>query len=155
MELFPNGIGMYLLGGVLLGVGIAVIYLSTGLIAGASTFLESTLSWLPGGGSGGLFTKHADSRNWRLVFTLGIVSGAALYAVFVQGGGWVTGVAGWRLLVGGVLVGFGARLGKGCTSGNGICGVASLSAPSILNVTTFLLIAIGVASLVQALGASL
>ena len=49
-----------------------------------------------------------------------------------------TAVPGWQLGVGGVLIGFGARLSDGCTSGHGICGLASLQLPSLLAVLTFL-----------------
>jgi uncharacterized membrane protein YedE/YeeE len=56
------------------------------------------------------------------------------------------------LLGGGVLVGIGTRLGKGCTSGHGICGIGSGSRTSIVNVITFMIVAIGTAQLVAALG---
>jgi uncharacterized membrane protein YedE/YeeE len=149
IDLFPNGITPYAIGGVFIGVGVIAIYWSTGLIVGASTFLESTLSY---------FSKlthlrpFVDSRDWRLVFTLGLVAGATLYALLFQGEPWVTEVQWWRLLLGGVLIGVGTRLGKGCTSGHGVCGLASLSSASAVNVMTFMLFAIGTAQLVQALG---
>jgi hypothetical protein len=152
-ELFPNGVASYAAGGVLVGLGVVVIYLGTGIVAGASTFLETTLSYVsrvprfnrP---------KYLQSRDWRLVFTAGIVLGAAVYAVTIQGGAWTTAVQPWRLLLGGVLVGAGTRLGKGCTSGHGVCGVGSLSGTSLVNVATFLAVAIGTAQVVQALGVS-
>ncbi|WP_226483224.1 YeeE/YedE family protein [Natrinema amylolyticum] len=150
-ELFPRGILPYLLGGLLVGLGAAVIYLATGIIAGASTFLESTLSYISDAPRFNRF-KYVQSRDWRLVFTAGIVSGAAVYAVLFQGGIWTTEVQWWRLLGGGFLVGVGTRLGKGCTSGHGVCGVGSLSNTSFVNVATFLAIAIGTAQLVQAAG---
>ncbi|SDZ74879.1 hypothetical protein SAMN04488065_0011 [Haloplanus vescus] len=148
---FPRGILPYLLGGVLVGAGAAVIYLTTGIIAGASTFLESTLSYVSGVSRFNR-AKYVQSRDWRLVFTAGIVSGAAVYAVVYQGGIWTTKVQWWRLLGGGFLVGIGTRLGKGCTSGHGVCGVGSLSNTSLVNVATFLAFAIGTAQLVQAIG---
>ena len=86
------------------------------------------------------------------MFTLGIVGGAAIYALLFQDGWWTTDVQWWRLLGGGVLVGVGTRLGKGCTSGHGVCGVGSASSTSIVNVVTFMAVAIGTAQLVQALG---
>lgn len=149
--LFPNGVAFYLLGGVLIGLGTATIYLFTAIPAGASTFLESTLSYvsdLPRFNRG----SYLASRDWRLVFTAGIILGALAYTLVMGGGLWTTDVQPWRLLVGGVLVGVGTRLGKGCTSGHGICGVASRSRTSIVNVATFLLVAIGTALFVQALG---
>ena len=150
-SLFPNGIGRYAVGGLLVGLGVTVIYLGTGISAGASTFLESTLSYVSGRSR---FRRYVASRDWRLVFTLGIVLGAGVYAVVYQGGAWVTDVQPWRLLVGGVFVGIGTRVGKGCTSGHGICGVGSASKTSIVGVVTFLLVAILTAQLVAALGVS-
>lgn len=150
-ELFPRGVLPYLLGGLLIGLGVAVIYLATGIIAGASTFLESTLSYVSDISRFNRF-KYVQSRDWRLVFTAGIISGAGVYAILFQGGVWITDVQWWRLLAGGFLVGIGTRLGKGCTSGHGVCGVGSLSNTSLVNVATFLATAIGTAQLVQAIG---
>src|SRR6056297_2201233 len=152
-ELFPNGIERYAVGGLLIGLGTAVIYLGTGIIAGASTFLESTWSYtsdLPRFNQ----PKYLASRDWRIVFTLGIVLGAAVYAVVYQGGAWTTDVQPWRLLLGGIFVGIGTRVGKGCTSGHGVCGVGSASKTSIIGVLTFLAVAIITAQLVTALGVS-
>ncbi len=147
--LFPNGIYRYAVGGLLVGLGAAVIYLGTGIAAGASTFLESTLSYVSGQSR---FQRYRPSRDWRVVFTLGIVLGAAVYGVFWQGATWTTEVQPWRLLVGGLLVGVGTRIGKGCTSGHGVCGVGSASRTSFVGVATFLLVAIGTAQLVMAVG---
>ncbi len=150
-ELFPNGISRYAIGGLLVGLGTVVIYLGTGIPAGASTFLESTLSYVSGQSR---FQRYVSSRDWRLVFTLGIILGAAVYAVTFQGGAWTTDVQPWRLLVGGIFVGIGTRIGKGCTSGHGVCGVGSASKTSITGVITFMIIAILTAQLVAALGVS-
>jgi uncharacterized membrane protein YedE/YeeE len=148
-ELFPNGISRYAIGGLFVGLGAAVIYLGTGISAGASTFLESTLSYVSGQSR---FQQYVASRDWRVVFTLGVVLGAAVYAVIYQGGTWTTGVAPWRLLIGGVFVGIGTRVGKGCTSGHGVCGVGSASKTSIAGVLAFLVTAILTAQIVAALG---
>ncbi|WP_254821547.1 YeeE/YedE family protein [Haloglomus halophilum] len=146
---FPNGVSHYAIGGLLVGLGTAVIYYGTGIPAGASTFLESTLSYVS---DRDRFQQYRASRDWRVVFTVGIVLGAAVYAVVFQGGAWTTEVAPWRLFVGGTLVGVGTRVGKGCTSGHGICGVGSVSRTSIVGVATFMLVAIVVANIVAALG---
>jgi hypothetical protein len=150
-ELFPNGISRYLVGGLFVGLGVTAIYLGTGIIAGASTFLESTLSYVS---DVPRFNrpKYTGSRDWRLVFTFGIVAGAAVYAAVFQGGIWTTSVQPWRLFAGGVLVGVGTRIGKGCTSGHGVCGVGSASRTSLAGVATFMLVAVGTAQLVAALG---
>jgi uncharacterized membrane protein YedE/YeeE len=149
--LFPDGAAHYLAGGLLIGLGTVFIYSTTGISAGASTFLESTLSYVSDRPS---FTQYRASRDWRVVFSLGIVVGAAAWAFTLGEGPWLTDVQPWRLALGGVLVGVGTRLGKGCTSGHGVCGVGSGSKTSILNVATFLVVAIGVAQLVAAAGVS-
>ncbi len=171
--LFPNGISRYAVGGILVGFATALIYLGTGIPAGASTFLESTLSYVS---DQSRFQQYVSSRDWRVVFTLGIVGGAAIYALTFQSGlltsglyatgttgqlrdvggvtVWLTDVQPWRLFVGGVLVGIGTRIGKGCTSGHGICGVGSVSRTSLVGVVTFLLVAVVTANLVAAMGVS-
>ncbi|NHN49294.1 YeeE/YedE family protein [Halostella sp. JP-L12] len=150
-ELFPRGITQYLVGGLFVGLGIAVIYLGTGIIAGNSTLLETTLSYvsdLP------RFQrkKYVRSRDWRVVFALSIVAGAALYGLVFTPGIFVTDVQWWRLLGGGVPVGIGTRIGKGCTSGHGVSGIASLSRTSIVNVLLFIGVAIVTALIAAALG---
>ena len=172
-ELFPNGISRYAVGGLLVGLGVVVIYVGTGIPAGASTFLESTLSYAS---DQSRFEKYVGSRDWRLVFTAGIILGAAAFAATFQSGVvtstlyepgttgqlyevagvtlWMTDIQPWRLFAGGVLVGVGTRVGKGCTSGHGVCGVGSASKTSLVGVVTFLTVAIGTAQVVAALGVS-
>jgi hypothetical protein len=150
-DLFPHGVTRYAVGGLLVGLGVAVIYLGTGIAAGASTFLESTLSYVS---DQSRFQRYVASRDWRLLFTFGIVVGAGVYAAVYQGGAWTTSVSPWRLLAGGVLVGVGTRIGKGCTSGHGVCGMGSASKTSLVGVLTFLIVAIGTAQVVAALGVS-
>jgi uncharacterized membrane protein YedE/YeeE len=172
-DLFPNGIGRYAVGGLLVGLGTVLIYAGTGVPAGASTFLESTLSYVS---ERSRFRRYVGSRDWRLVFTAGIVLGGLTFAATVQSGLvasplyapgttgrlyevagvtlWTTDVQPWRLFVGGILVGVGTRIGKGCTSGHGVCGVGSASKTSIVGVLTFLSVAIGTAQVVAALGVS-
>ncbi|MFB6268637.1 MAG: YeeE/YedE family protein [Halobacterium sp.] len=150
-DLFPRGVSQYLVGGLLIGLGTALIYFGTGITAGASTFLESTLSYVS---DVDRFNreKYVYSRDWRVVFTVGIVAGAAAYTLAAGNAAWTTDVQWWRLFGGGVLVGVGTRVGKGCTSGHGVCGVGSLSDASLVNVATFVAVAVGTAQLVQALG---
>ena len=147
--LFPNGISRYAIGGLLVGLGTVVIYLGTAITAGASTFLESTLSYVS---DRSRFQQYRSSRDWRVVFTASIIAGAAVYALIYQDGVWLTEVAPWRLFVGGILVGVGTRIGKGCTSGHGICGVGSVSRTSLVGVATFLVVAIVTANIVAAFG---
>lgn len=149
--LFPRGISQYAIGGVLIGLGVSTIYLGTAIAPGASTFFESTLSYVS---NVPRFhrAKYLASRDWRIVFTLSMVAGAGVYALLFQQAVWTTDVGWWRLFGGGVLVGIGTRLGKGCTSGHGISGLASLSRTSFVNVATFIAVAIGAALSMQAVG---
>lgn len=149
--LFPEGITRYAVGGLFVGLGTAVIYAATAIAPGASSFLESTLTYVS---DRSRFQQYRASRDWRIVFTLGIVLGAAVYAVVWQGEAWTTDVQWWRLLAGGILVGIGTRLGKGCTSGHGVCGIGSRSKTSLVGVITFLGVAIATAQVVAALGVS-
>lgn len=142
---FPHGTAHYLLGGALIGCGIGLLYLLTGFIGGTSTFFTSSWSYL----SRDPYFRQSrwlTGRAWRLAYSLGLIAGAALFT-WAYGEPWVTGIALWQLLVGGFLIGFGARLAKGCTAGHGICGLASLQLPSLLAVLTFMASAIGVAQL--------
>lgn len=143
--LFPLGITHYALGGLLVGLGIAIPYIFTGVVAGVSTFFTATWSYLiplP------FFQTdwYRTSRGWRRFLVAGIISGGALY-VFLNGATVVTQVEWWRLFIGGVLVGIGARMSGGCTSGHAICGMAALEKVSLVATAVFLTTAIVVALL--------
>lgn len=154
MQFFPTGWAHYLIGGLLIGVGVSLMYLFTGRVAGMSTVFTSTWSFL----SDRPFFQQAryiSTRSWRLVLGLGLILGAALWWWLLgPSGGVTTDVPWWRLLAGGVLVGYGARMSEGCTSGHGICGLASLSRTSFIAVLTFLATAIVTANLMAAFGIS-
>ncbi len=150
--IFPLGWEHYLVGGIFLGLGIALLFLTTGLIGGMSTVFSSTWSYF----SQKPFFQQArltSSRQWRLWYAAGLVIGALLFLYGIEGGRtFVTAISWWQLLIGGFLVGFGARLSNGCTSGHGICGMGSLQLPSILAVVTFLATAMITANIVLRLG---
>jgi uncharacterized membrane protein YedE/YeeE len=150
-ELFPRGVTQYAVGGVMVAAGIAVIYLGTAIIPGNSTFLETTLSYVS---KVPRFNqpKYLASRDWRVVFALSIVAGAAVWGLFLDPGVFTTEVQPWRLFGGGVLVGVGTRIGKGCTAGHGVCGLGSASRTSLVNVVLFVGVAIVTAAVVAALG---
>ncbi|HQR85551.1 MAG: hypothetical protein B7Y59_06420 [Burkholderiales bacterium 35-55-47] len=141
-ELFPTGWAHYLNGGLLIGAGVSLMFVLLGRVVGMSTVFSSTWSFL---------TRRAffqqseltDSRVWRLVCALGLVAGAALWWWMLgPEGAATTEITPLRLAIGGVLVGFGARLSNGCTSGHGICGLSSLSRPSLAAVLLFMVVAI-------------
>lgn len=150
---FPHGIAPYLAGGILIGLGVALLFAVTGRQGGASTFFSATWSWV----LNTPFFRQAslrNSRQWRLVYAAGFVLGGLLYLALglPQTGSHMPA---WKLALGGLLIGYGARLGGGCTSGHGICGMASLNRGSMLVVVTFMVTAIGTAWLMKALGVGL
>lgn len=150
--MFPLGINDYLMGGILIGLGVSLIYIIMGFHATVSSFFSTTFSFFSTKPS---FQKkgYLESREWRITFVVGIVFGAFIYSMISYPNGFfITSVQLWRLALGGFLVGFGTRLSQGCTSGHGISGIASLSSTSFYAVITFISIAIIVAKLVQFFG---
>ena len=147
--LFPLGMSQYVIGGLLVGIGIAIPFILTGTVAGVSTFFTSTWSYIH---SGSFFQQnwYLISRGWRWFLIGGIVSGGVLY-MLLYGVATPSEIEWWRLLAGGVLVGIGSRMSGGCTSGHGICGMASMEKVSLIATVTFLLVAIVVAHLVTLL----
>ena len=138
LSLFPLGWQHYLLGGLLIGTGVALLYVLTGRIGGMSTVFSSSWSYLV---NKPFFQqpRFVGSRGWRLVYALGLVLGAAAWWLgLADGAPQSTGLPVWQLVVGGFFVGYGARLGNGCTSGHGICGLGSMQLPSLLAVLTFM-----------------
>ncbi|GAA6141917.1 YeeE/YedE thiosulfate transporter family protein [Hydrogenophaga sp. 5NK40-0174] len=136
--LFPLGWTHYLVGGLCIGLGVALLFWATGRIGGMSSVYSSTWSFVirrP-------FFQQArftGSRQWRLVYAAGLMLGALVWWLFFSDGtASSTQVPVWQLLVGGFLVGYGARRGNGCTSGHGICGMGALQWPSALAVLTFM-----------------
>lgn len=149
--IFPHGYAHYLIGGLIIGAGVAWLFLSTGLIGGISTFYTAMWSFVS---RAPYFRqpRFTGSRAWRVVYALGLVAGALAWLVTSGSPALVTHVAWWQLALGGFVAGFGARLSGGCTSGHGICGLASLQLPSLLAVLIFLVTAIVTANVVRALG---
>ena len=137
-SLFPLGWQHYLAGGLFIGAGVALLYVATGRLAGMSSVFTSSWSYVS---MRAVFRqpRWLASRAWRLQLALGLVLGAALWWLTLgPAEPMSTGVPAWRLLLGGVIAGFGARLAGGCTSGHGICGIGSLKLPSLLAVLTFM-----------------
>jgi uncharacterized membrane protein YedE/YeeE len=137
-SLFPLGWAQYLAGGLLIGAGTALLFVFTGRIGGMSSVFSTTWSYVV---KRPFFqqARFTDTRGWRLVYAAGLIVGALVWWLgFTDGTPLGTDVPAWQLLVGGFLVGYGARLGNGCTSGHGICGMGSLQWPSFMAVLTFM-----------------
>jgi uncharacterized membrane protein YedE/YeeE len=119
------------IGGGLIGLSAVLLMLSTGRIAGICGIFS------------GLLNLRGDGRGWRIAFVGGLIL-APVIAGWIGYGVAMPGLpASWSVMVvSGLLVGFGARLGSGCTSGHGICGIARLSPRSIAATIIFMLTAI-------------
>jgi len=125
-----------LAGGAMIGLASAWLLLTHGRIAGVSGIVGSLLQ--PG----------TRDRDWRIAFLGGLVaSGLVASAVAPRAVGASVQSLG-IVIVAGLLVGFGTRLGSGCTSGHGVCGVARLSARSLIAVAAFMLTGVLTAILV-------
>jgi uncharacterized protein len=119
------------IGGGLIGLSAVLLMLLTGRIAGISGIF------------GGLLDFRSEDKDWRIAFIAGLILAPLI-------SGWIGYAmpppqlpANWTVIIAaGLLVGFGARLGGGCTSGHGICGVARLSVRSIAATVIFMLAAI-------------
>ena len=122
-------------GGALIGTASVVLLWLNGRIAGISGIMN------------GAFSEQRGEAGWRIAFIVGLIAGGLLYQ-------WATGTPLiersdfplWMTVVAGLLVGYGTRLGSGCTSGHGICGVSRLSMLSIVATATFVLIGMLVAT---------
>ncbi len=115
------------IGGALIGLAAALLLALNGRIAGISGIV------------GGLLPPRAGDMGWRLLFVAGLALGALLVRVFTgEPLAAPAGTSSFMLVLGGLLVGFGSRLGSGCTSGHGICGLARFSPRSMVAVATFM-----------------
>ena len=115
------------IGGLLIGLSAAVMLLANGRIAGISGIYRGVIQ-----------PKKGDFL-WRATFVGGLVAGGVLMLAFVPD---MFAITIERSLVAvaaaGLLVGFGTRLGNGCTSGHGVCGMSRLSARSIVATVSFM-----------------
>ena len=141
-----------MIGGIIIGIAVSLVYILTGTHATQSSFFTSTLSYFV---KRPFFQRESYllTREWRLYFAAGVILGALVYTVTISPDGfWVSSVPIWRFILGGFLVGFGTRLSRGCTSGHGISGLASLSTTSLYAVLTFIAVGIMTVSILGVLG---
>lgn len=114
-----------LIGGTLLGAGAGVLVLGSGRLAGV------------GGIVGGIVHPVRGDVAWRLVFVGCLLLGGLAGGLIVPDAIVTVGASPQRIALGGLLIGLGTRVGNGCTSGHGVCGVGRLSPRSFLAVTLF------------------
>jgi uncharacterized membrane protein YedE/YeeE len=119
------------IGGGLIGLSAVLLMLLNGRIAGISGIL------------GGLLNVRSQDKGWRLAFIAGLMLVPVIAGLIGYGMAPPDLPANWTVIVAaGLLVGFGTRLGSGCTSGHGICGMARLSGRSIAATIIFMTAAV-------------
>ena len=118
-----------LVGGIIIGVAVVLFFVTTGRLAGISGILSSTL-------------EKNKNKFSNLLFIIGLVFGPLVYIYFSKNDVVFKMTSSIPLIViGGLLVGVGTKIGRGCTSGHGICGISRLSMRSILATIIFIIFA--------------
>jgi uncharacterized membrane protein YedE/YeeE len=115
-----------LIGGSIIGIAVSLLLLFNGKVLGVSGIL------------GELFNNPLSKNYWRLFFVLGLLISPLIYSIFHPIPNIEITSNKLLIIVGGLLVGFGSRLGSGCTSGHGVCGLARLSVRSFIATMTFM-----------------
>ena len=119
------------IGGALIGLSAVLLMLSTGRIAGVSGIFS------------GLLNLRSEDKGWRVAFIAGLILAPVIAGWIGYGMAQPKLPSNWTVIVAaGLLVGFGSRLGGGCTSGHGICGLGRLSPRSITATIVFMVTAI-------------
>jgi uncharacterized protein len=116
------------LGGLMIGVAAAIMLLGLGRIAGVSG-LAARASGIADTGA---------PRSVALAFVFGLPLGALIVSTLTGGVTATFPLSPWPIIIGGLLVGYGTRLGSGCTSGHGVCGMSRLSLRSIAATMIFM-----------------
>ena len=117
---------MSLAGGVVIGVAATALAALNGRVAGISGIV------------GGLLRRSQRDRGWRVAFVAGLLLAPALYAVYAEMP-QPTITSGYpAIVVAGLLVGLGSRLGGGCTSGHGVCGLSRMSLRAFVATLSFM-----------------
>ena len=114
-------------GGLMIGAAVALLLLFNGRIAGISGIV------------GGLYRMQKGDISWRVAFILGLILSVVIWKSFFVLPEIVIETSYTMLALAGFLVGYGTRLGSGCTSGHGVCGIARGSQRSIAATTVFML----------------
>lgn len=126
-----NTVYLPLLGGVLIGLASAIMMMWNGRIAGISGIVDGVISPLS--------SRQSGEFGWKSWFFVGmLVMGGVLFIVRPESFPTAMPRSSTAIVVAGLLVGFGTRLGSGCTSGHGVCGMSRLSPRSIVATLTFM-----------------
>lgn len=144
-----------LLGGILIGAASALLFVANGRIAGISGIVGRLVgSLLPFPGNLRA-TFAAGEGMWRLVFLAGLVAGGLTLGAWSPEFSTPRGTSAPWLLIAGLLVGTGTRIGWGCTSGHGVCGIGRFSPLSIYATLIFMVAGFATVALVRILGLSI
>ena len=116
-----------LLGGLIIGLAVAILYLMRGNYTGISGIYFNVIS------------ANKSGFVWRLLFIIGLIIGPVILSFFSYNdlGFEMPNTNPIIIIVGGLLVGYGTQLGSGCTSGHGVCGIGRLSIRSIIGTCVF------------------
>lgn len=115
-----------LFGGVLIGISATVLLAFNGRVAGISGILE------------GILPPWDENTKWRGIFLLGMILTGLLFIPILPGAFTTISRPTWVVVLAGLLVGVVTRMGNGCTSGHGVCGMAQFSKRSFAAVGVFL-----------------
>lgn len=118
-----------LIGGLLIGLAASLLVIFRGKIAGISGMLGALMETQ---------STPPDHHLWRALFLIGLMSASFVYQLFAPLPESVISASVSKLIVAGLLVGFGTRMGSGCTSGHGICGLSRLSPRSLVATLSFM-----------------
>ena len=144
MAYFPQAMPLQgLTGGLMIGFAAAIMLLGNGRIAGVSGLFARSIG----------LSESGAPRVMALAFVVGLPLGAALVD-FVSPAELHLPTSPLLIVLGGLLVGFGTRLGSGCTSGHGVCGLSRLSPRSIAATATFMAAGVATVTALRMAGAS-
>lgn len=118
-----------LIGGLLLGLSTAIMLLSSGKIAGISGIVGALMQFR---------NTPKNHHLWRILFVGGMLVSSYVYMLFAPLPVSEITASNTTLIIAGLLVGFGTRMGSGCTSGHGVCGLSRLSIRSLLATMSFM-----------------
>lgn len=127
-------------GGLMIGAAASLLMLMNGRIAGISGIVGSFLR------------LETFGLNWQLTFVLGLLAAGLTWPLLVGSLSVDINASPVALVIGGLLVGYGTRLGSGCTSGHGVCGIGRLSKRSIIATGTFMFSGAVVVALLRLVG---
>ncbi len=120
-----------LLGGAVIGLASGLFILGNGRVAGIAGIIASPLRAL-------LSRRPLAAERTRLLFIAGLLAAPWLWSRFAALPSMQVDVGWWGVVVAGLLVGVGVRMGNGCTSGHGVCGLSRFSLRSLVNVLAFM-----------------